>query len=126
MRSLLGALLSVAALVWAGAANAAEPACVDPAGGQSVANTRWQGTSDWEGADPNPMTLFLRGDCVVEYVSRGVTYANGRWIQRGSLIQWQTNDHFAIYVGQGGLGQMGGVMYNRQGKRGEWRFKRAD
>lgn len=126
MRLFLGALLSAVLLVWGGGATAAETICADPAGGPSFANTRWAGTSEWEGADPNAMTVFLRSDCVVEYTSRGVTYANGSWVQRGSLVEWQSNDRFAVYVGQIGLGQMGGVMYNRRGQHGVWRFKRAD
>lgn len=126
MRLLLGAVLSSAVLLVSGAASAAETACADPAGGPSFANTRWSGTSEWEGVAANPMTLFLRQDCVVEYVSRGVTYTNGTWVQRGNLIEWQSNDHFAVYVGQAGLGQIGGVMYNRRGQQGVWRFKRAD
>jgi hypothetical protein len=126
MRLLLGAVFSSALLMFSGAASAAETDCADPAGGPSFANTRWSGTSEWEGVAPNPMTLFLRQDCVVEYVSRGVTYTNGTWVQRGNLIEWQSNDHFAVYVGQAGLGQIGGVMYNRRGQQGVWRFKRAD
>ena len=126
MRMLFGAMLAAAMLASAGAAGAAETACADPAGGPSYANTRWTGTADWDGADANPMALFLRQDCVVEYISKGVTYTNGVWVQRGSLIEWQSNDHFAVYVGQAGLGQIGGVMYNRRGQHGVWRFKRAD
>lgn len=126
MRHLLGVVLSGALLAFAGAASAKEASCADPAGGPSFANTRWVGTSEWDGVEPNAMTLFLRGDCAVEYTSRGVTYANGSWVQRGSLIEWQSNDHFAVYVGQAGLGQIGGVMYNRRGQKGVWRFKRAD
>lgn len=126
MRLLLGAALSAALSMSAGAALAAGSDCADPAGGSSFANTRWTGTSQWEGLEASPMTLFLRQDCVVEYVSRGVTYANGTWVQRGELIEWQSNDHFAVYVGQAGLGQIGGVMYNRRGQQGVWRFKRAD
>ena len=34
------------------------------------------------------MSLLLRGDCVVEYTSKGVTYANGSWVQRGDLIEF--------------------------------------
>lgn len=126
MRLLLGAMLSAAVLTSAGAVQAAEATCVDPAGGPSYANTRWSGTSEWDGVEPNPMTLFLRPDCVVEYTSKGVTYANGTWVQRGNLMTWESNDHFAVYVGQAGLGQIGGVMYNRRGQHGVWRFKRAD
>lgn len=126
MRLLLGAMLSAAVLASASGVQAAEATCADPAGGTSYANTRWSGTSEWDGVEPNPMTLFLRQDCVVEYTSRGVTYANGTWVQRGNLISWESNDHFAIYVGQAGLGQIGGVMYNRRGQHGVWRFKRAD
>ena len=125
MRMLFVAVLA-AVLASAGAVQAAETTCADPAGGPSYANTRWTGTSEWDGAEPNPMTLFLRQDCVVEYVSKGVTYENGAWVQRGNLIEWQSNDHFAVYVGQAGLGQIGGVMYNRRGQQGVWRFKRAD
>lgn len=126
MRMLLGAMLSVLLLASSGVVQAAETGCSDPAGGPSYANTRWTGSAEWDGLDPNPMTLFLRGDCVVEYASKGVTYANGTWVQRGSLIEWQSNDHFAVYVGQAGRGQIGGVMYNRRGQHGVWRFKRAD
>ena len=126
MRLLLGAVVAAAVLASAGGALAAETACADPSGGPSFANTRWSGASEWDGVEPNPMTLFLRQDCVVEYTSRGVTYANGTWVQRGNLISWESNDHFAIYVGQAGLGQIGGVMYNRRGQHGVWRFKRAD
>ena len=126
MRMLLGAMLSAALLASAGAAHAAETSCADPAGGASYANTRWTGATEWDGLEANPMTLFLRGDCVVEYTSKGVTYTNGAWIQRGALVEWQANDHYAVYVGQAGLGQIGGVMYNRSGLRGVWRFKRAD
>lgn len=126
MRLLLGAALSAVVLASGGAARAAATDCADPAGGPSYANTRWAGTAEWEGVEANAMTLFLRQDCVVEYVSRGVTYTNGTWVQRGNLIEWQSNDHFAVYVGQAGLGQIGGVMYNRRGQQGAWRFKRAD
>lgn len=126
MRLLLGAALSAALSMSAGAALAAESGCADPAGGSSFANTRWTGTSEWEGLEASPMTLFLRQDCIVEYVSKGVAYTNGTWVQRGELIEWQSNDHFAVYVGQAGLGQIGGVMYNRRGQHGVWRFKRAD
>ncbi|MBI5939542.1 MAG: hypothetical protein HY859_03860 [Caulobacterales bacterium] len=126
MRTLLGAMLSVVLLASAGIARAAEANCADPAGGPSYANTRWTGASEWDGLSPNPMTLFLRGDCVVEYTSKGETFANGTWVQRGNLIEWQANDHFAVYIGQAGLGQIGGVMYNRNGLRGTWRFKRSD
>lgn len=126
MRLLLGAVLSAVVLASGGVVQAAEADCADPAGGPSYANTRWAGTAEWEGVEANPMTLFLRQDCVVEYVSRGVTYTNGTWVQRGNLIEWQSNDHFAVYVGQAGLGQIGGVMYNRRGQQGAWRFKRAD
>ena len=126
MRMLLGAMLSAAVLTSAGAVQAAEATCADPAGGASYANTRWTGTSEWDGVEANPMSLFLRQDCVVEYSSKGVTYANGTWVQRGNLMTWESNDHFAVYVGQAGLGQIGGVMYNRRGQHGVWRFKRAD
>lgn len=126
MRLLLGAMLSAALLMSVGVAQAAEADCADPAGGASYANTRWTGTTEWDGLEANPMTLFLREDCAVEYTSKGVTYTNGAWVQRGNLIEWQANDHFAIYVGQAGPGQIGGVMYNRNGLHGTWRFKRAD
>lgn len=126
MRLLLGAMLSAAFLASAGAACAAETSCSDPAGGAAYANTRWTGAAEWDGLEANPMTLFLRGDCVVEYTSKGVTYTNGSWVQRGNLMEWESNDHFAVYVGQAGLGQIGGVMYNRRGQHGVWRFKRAD
>ena len=125
-RLLVGALAAASVLAWSGVAAAAESTCADPAGGPSYANTRWSGTSEWDGLEANPMTLFLREDCVVEYVSKGVAYTNGSWVQRGNLIEWQSNDHFAVYVGQAGLGQIGGVMYNRRGQHGVWRFKRAD
>lgn len=125
-RLLLGALAASSVLATTGVALAAESTCADPAGGPAYANTRWAGTTEWEGLPPNPMTLFLREDCVVEYVSKGVTYTNGTWVQRGNLIEWQSNDRFAVYVGQAGLGQIGGVMYNRRGQNGAWRFKRAD
>lgn len=126
MRKLLGAMLSAALLAPAGAAQAAETSCADPAGGASYANTRWTGTAEWDGVTANPMTLFLRGDCVVEYTSKGATYANGSWVQRGALIEWQANDHHAVYIGQADPREIGGVMYNRNGLRGVWRFKRAD
>lgn len=126
MRLLLGAMLSAAVLASPVAARAAVADCSDPAGGPSYANTRWTGASEWDGLEPNPMSLLLRGDCVVEYTSKGVTYANGSWVQRGDLIEWQANDHFAVYIGQAAPEQIGGVMYNRNGKRGVWRFKRAD
>ena len=119
-------MVLAAMLASAGAVQAAEANCADPAGGASYANTRWSGVSEWDGLEPNNMTLFLRQDCVVEYVSKGVAYTNGTWVQRGNLIEWQSNDHFAVYVGQAGLGQIGGVMYNRRGQHGVWRFKRAD
>lgn len=122
----VGALAAASVAAWSGGALAADSSCADPAGGPSYANTRWSGTSEWDGLEANPMTLFLREDCVVEYVSKGVAYTNGTWIQRGNLIEWQSNDHFAVYVGQAGLGQIGGVMYNRRGQHGVWRFKRAD
>ena len=125
-RLLLGALASASILASAGVAQAAESSCADPEGGASYANTRWAGTTEWEGLAANPMTLFLREDCVVEYVSKGVSYSNGTWVQRGALVEWQSNDHFAVYVGQAGLGQIGGVMYNRRGQKGLWRFKRVD
>ena len=125
-RLLLGALASASVLAWSGVAAAAESACADPEGGASYANTRWSGTFEWEGLEANPVTLFLREDCVVEYTSKGATYTNGAWVQRGNLIEWQSNNYFAVYVGQAGLGQIGGVMYNRRGQHGSWRFKRAD
>lgn len=126
MRLLPGAALSVTLLMSAGAAQAAGPGCADPAGGPSFANTRWIGTAEWDGLGASPMTLFLRQDCVVEYATRGATYANGTWVQRGGLIEWQSNDHFAVYVGQAAPDQIGGAMYNRRGQHGVWRFKRAD
>jgi hypothetical protein len=126
MRHLLGVVLSGALLALAGAASAQEASCADPAGGPSFANTRWVGTLEWDGLEPRSMSLFLRGDCAVEYTSGDRTFSNGSWVQRGSLIEWESNDHFAVYVGQAGLGQIGGVMYNRRGQKGVWRFKRAD
>jgi len=126
MRHLLAIMLSGAVLAGAGAASAREASCADPAGGPSFANTRWVGTLDWDGLESRTMTLFLRGDCKVEYTTRDQTFSNGSWVQRGNLIEWESNDHFAVYVGQAGLGQIGGVMYNRRGLKGVWRFKRAD
>jgi len=126
MRPVLAAAVSAVLMALAGTAGAAEPGCIDPAGGASLADTRWTGTSEWQGLAANPMTLHLRPDCTVEYVSKGVTYANGTWLQRGALVEWQANDRFAVYVGQVGEGQIGGVMYNRRGQTGVWRFKRAD
>lgn len=125
-RLLLGAMAALSVLAGSGVASAADSTCADPAGGPSYANTRWAGTSEWEGLGASPMTMFLREDCVVEYVARGVTYTNGTWVQRGNMIEWQSNDYFAVYLGQAGLGQIGGVMYNRRGQLGVWRFKRAD
>ncbi|MDO9222431.1 MAG: hypothetical protein Q7U20_01815 [Caulobacter sp.] len=126
MRLLLGTMLSAALLMSAGTAQAADMTCADPSGGPDFANTRWAGAAEWDGVAANPMSVFLRQDCVVEYVSRGVTYTNGTWVQRGSMIEWQSNDHFAVYVGQADPEQLAGVMYNRRGQKGVWRFKRAD
>lgn len=125
-RAIVGLLFAWGALALAGAARAEDGACADPQGGPTFANTRWEGTSTWEGQPPNPMSLFLRADCKVEYTTRGRTFASGRWVQRGSLIEWDMNDHFAVYLGQAGLGQMGGVMYNRRGQQGTWRFRQTD
>lgn len=126
MRLLLGAALSGALLMSAGAVQAADLACADPSGGPDFANTRWAGTTEWEGVPASALSIFLRQDCVVEYVSRGVTYTNGTWVQRGSMVEWQSNDHFAVYVGKADADQLDGVMYNRRGQKGAWRFKRAD
>ena len=70
--------------------------------------------------------MRFRPDCVLEYSYAGATYTNGRWLQRGSLVLWDTNDHYAVYLGVIADARMYGTMTNQNGDTGIWMFTPAD
>lgn len=90
----------------------------------SVAETRWAGRAAWDDGETRDWTLYFRSDGVLIYAYDGNTYDNGRWRQREMLINFDTNQYFALYVGHVYGSEMQGVMYNLRGQRGSFRFTR--
>ncbi len=128
MRPWLGALFPALALLTAGLAGpaAADPACTRLEGEPSLVGSRWAGPATWSDGANYDWTLLLRADCVVVYSYGGETFSNGRWYQRGTLLVIDTNDSFAVYMGQALRGRASGTMYNQRGENGVWTFRRLD
>ncbi len=119
LRSLaIGAILTFAA---AAPALAGSP-CSDRSASFDATGTHWIGIARWDDGDNNTIKLTLLADCVAEYSYDGETYTNGHWLQRGSLIEWETNDHYAVYLGEAIASSLGGVMYNKTHDHGSWVF----
>ena len=126
MRLLLGVALSTSLLLSTAAAAPAKSACGPDSESVTLAGSRWSGAFTWDGDPSVAQTMTLRADCVVEYRYKGVTYTNGRWLQRNQLLLWDTNNHYAAYSGTVDGSRMSGVMYNQGGDQGTWSIKRAD
>lgn len=126
MRLMLGLALSATLLLSGAAAAQSDGSCAGAGETATLAGTRWSGTFTWEGDPAVAQTMTLLPNCVVKYSYKGATYTNGRWLQRGKMISWDTNDHFAIYLGYSNGDEIGGVMANQNGDNGVWSFKRAD
>ena len=115
-------ILAVAALFVCAAAPALAAGCADPSASTNLSGTRWKGYVRWDDGETHVVTLKLRSDCVAEYGYDGATYTNGKWVQRGSLIEWDTNDHYAVYLGEADVKSIGGVIYNKAHDHGSWVF----
>ena len=63
---------------------------------------------------------------MVVYGYDGRTFENGRWTQNGLLLTFDTNDHFAVYVGHldQAAREVEGFMMNRNGDMGVFVFLR--
>jgi hypothetical protein len=77
----------------------------------ALAGSVWEGSAVWN-------------DGVMVYAYRGRIYSNGRWVQDGALISFDTNNHYADYSGTATLTSMTGSMKNVTGHSGTWRLKR--
>ncbi len=115
-------VLAVAALFACAAAPALAAGCADSSADTNLSGTKWIGIARWDDGDTHTIKLKLRSDCVAEYTYDGTTYTNGVWVQRGSLIEWNTNDHYAVYLGEAGADSLGGVIYNKAHDHGSWVF----
>lgn len=124
---LIPAIVLSAALLLSGAAVAQSGnSCGRDGEYASLSGSRWVGTFTWDGDPPVTQTMTLLPSCVLKYGYKGATYTNGRWLQRGSMVVWDTNDHYAVYLGRIDGRRMSGVMNNENGDAGTWSFKRAD
>ncbi len=126
MRLMLAIALSASLLLVDGAAAQNAKTCGRAGDPASLTGTSWKGTFTWSGDPAVAQTMTLLPDCTVKYSYKGSTYTNGRWLQRGDMVMWNTNDHFAIYLGFVTGGELGGTMANQNGAYGSWTFKRAD
>ncbi|MDQ0465047.1 hypothetical protein QO010_002831 [Caulobacter ginsengisoli] len=115
-------VLAAAVLLASVAAPALAAGCADPSAEFNLSGTTWTGYVRWDDGETHTLKLKLRADCVAEYSYDGNTYTNGRWVQRGSLIEWDTNDHYAVYLGEASAASIGGVIYNRAHDHGSWVF----
>ncbi len=96
---------------------------------QSIAETRWTGQTQWNDdsfLEATDWTLYFRSDGVLIYSSGagGATHDDGRWLQRDTLVMFQTNDYSAIYAGLVRGEVMEGAVYDRSGQRGAWTVRR--
>ena len=126
MRLMLGIALSATLLLSGAAVAQSGNSCGRDGENASLSGTRWSGTFTWEGDAPVSQTMTLMANCTLKYSYKGNTYANGRWLQRDALVLWDTNDHYAVYMGRIDGPRMSGVMNNEKGDAGTWSFKRAD
>lgn len=126
MRLMLGIALAASLLLAGGASAQSGKGCGRPGEPATLTGSSWTGTFTWNGDPAVTQTMTLLPDCTLKYSYKGTTYTNGRWLQRGDMVMWNTNDHFAIYLGFVTGGEMGGTMANQNGSYGAWTFKRAD
>jgi hypothetical protein len=98
-------------------------ASADPAPIQ-LAETRWAGRAEWSDGEAKDWTLYFRADGVLIYGYEGQTFDNGRWRQRDMLVNFDTNDYFALYVGHVRGDVFSGEMFNIRGQRGTFSFQR--
>lgn len=126
MRLMLGMALSATLLLTGAASAQSGNSCGRNGDYASLSGSRWTGTVTWEGDAPLQQTMTLMANCVVKYSYNGNTYTNGRWLQRDKMVMWDTNDHFAVYLGYQNGDQMAGASANETGASGSWTFKRAD
>lgn len=96
--------------------------CRDSSADKDLSGTHWIGLARWDDGDINSIKVTFRPDCTVEYSYDGSTYTNGRWVQRGQLIEWNTNDYYAVYIGNTDGKSVGGVIYNKTHDHGSWVF----
>lgn len=115
-------ILALTVLLAGAAAPALAAGCADPSAKFNLSGTNWIGIARWDDGETHTIKLKLRSDCVAEYSYDGQTYTNGRWLQRGDLIEWDTNDHYAVYLGNASSQSLGGVIYNKAHDHGSWTF----
>lgn len=123
LATVLAALVLAAVQLAPGAARAQ---VVSLNGVGDVTDTRWAGEVQWEDDQAKQWTLHFRRDGVVVYGYDGRTFENGRWTQNGLLLTFDTNDHFAVYVGHldQAAREVEGFMMNRNGDMGVFVFLR--
>jgi hypothetical protein len=90
----------------------------------ALAGSVWEGSAVWNDGDKYNKWVQFRSDGVMVYAYRGRIYSNGRWVQDGALISFDTNNHYADYSGTATLTSMTGSMKNVTGHSGTWRLKR--
>ena len=89
-----------------------------------LAETRWSGRTQWIEGETLDWTLYFRSDGVLIYSYNGEVYDNGRWRQREALVNFDTNDYYALYVGHVRGDVFEGDMFNIRGMRGTFSFRR--
>lgn len=89
-----------------------------------LAETRWAGRATWADGEWNDWTLYFRSDGVLIYGYAGQTFDNGRWRQREIMMNFDTNNYFALYVGHVNGNVIEGQMFNIRGNTGSFRFTR--
>lgn len=89
-----------------------------------LAETRWAGRTQWVDGETLDWTLYFRSDGVLIYAYNGEVYDNGRWRQREALVNFDTNDYYALYVGHVRGDVIEGDMFNIRGMRGTFSFRR--
>lgn len=85
----------------------------------------WLLVDAWDDGDAYNAATQFRDDGVMVYAYGGSTYDNGRWSIDGGALRFDTNNHYADYVGMFDGERGVGVMSNTQDNAGKWTLERA-
>jgi uncharacterized protein (TIGR02996 family) len=85
-----------------------------------LAGTAWHGRDD----DGFLVLRFLPGG-VLNYSQLSGTYQNGTWVQLGSALVMETNDHYADYDGVIVGDRIRGIAHNIVRKKWAWSVRRS-
>jgi uncharacterized protein (TIGR02996 family) len=85
-----------------------------------LVDTAWRGRDD----DGFLVLRFLTGG-ILNYSQSSGTYQNGTWIQAGSALIMETNDHYADYEGVIVGDRIRGIAHNIVRKKWAWSVARS-